>query len=145
MAATTSIEEDTAALRTFAITELLEQILSALDMQTLLLAQRVSTHFKAVIDGSTVLQQALFFQLQTARGENYLGHDGINSFVDPDSPFSRPLTYYGWDFVCTFSLEQFRPDESRLVFRTRTRDWWGPDGGECTGLDGKHEPSWQRM
>ncbi|KAK4544412.1 hypothetical protein LTR36_004303 [Oleoguttula mirabilis] len=42
-------------------TELLEQILSNLDMHTLLCSQQVSCQFKATIDGSATLQRALWF------------------------------------------------------------------------------------
>jgi hypothetical protein len=42
--------------------ELLETILFELPMQTLLLSQRVNKQWKSVLEGSTKLQQALFFK-----------------------------------------------------------------------------------
>ena len=60
-----SRQPETAAARVAHVPELVEMILLCLgqiDVKDLLLAQRVSKHFKAVIDGSTKLQQALFFK-----------------------------------------------------------------------------------
>lgn len=48
-------------------TELLEMILLQLPLKDLLLAQRVSTKWKAVIDASPDLQKALFFQPATSQ------------------------------------------------------------------------------
>ncbi|KAK4618294.1 hypothetical protein CLAFUW4_11760 [Fulvia fulva] len=146
--ATTTTPSNTAALRTFGVTELLEQILSDLDMQTLLLAQRVSKQWKDTIADSSMLQEALFSRLQTTHRNIYHGHGGENSFVSLDSSFSRPLVYYNDTFVVTFSYEQFKPNELRLNFRVRTRDYWGDifgPFGEMTELDGGPKPSWHRM
>lgn len=54
-----------AVSRMLATVELLENILLGLDMRTLLLSQRTSRHLKGVIAGSTKLQQALYFRLDT--------------------------------------------------------------------------------
>lgn len=51
------------AAKSFTTTELVEQMLLQLPMKDLLLAQRVDKIFKATIDGSLKLQQALFFTL----------------------------------------------------------------------------------
>lgn len=50
-----------AAQACFNTTELLEMIMGFLDVKTLLLSQRVSPQFKAVIEGSQLLQPKLFF------------------------------------------------------------------------------------
>lgn len=56
--------ENTKALvaQVFGTVELLEKILSELPIRYLLLVQRVSKYWQQVIDGSTKLQQALFFE-----------------------------------------------------------------------------------
>ncbi|EME40974.1 hypothetical protein DOTSEDRAFT_56035 [Dothistroma septosporum NZE10] len=56
--------------------ELLENILLRVPMKDLLLSQRVNKQFKATIDGSGELQQALFFQLALDDGTNCGDHGG---------------------------------------------------------------------
>lgn len=51
-----------ASARALGTTELLEAILFNLNTKQLLFAQKVSKHWKALIEGSTRLQQALFFR-----------------------------------------------------------------------------------
>lgn len=57
---------DPPSLRALAIPELLEQVLLNLPVKDILLAQRVNRGFKATIDGSKKLQQALFFSPEPA-------------------------------------------------------------------------------
>ena len=59
--APSKISTSTACHRVINTTELLEEILINLPVQDLLLSQRVSKYFKAVIDGSMIPQRALFF------------------------------------------------------------------------------------
>lgn len=51
-----------AASKVFNTTELLENILLFLDLRTLLLSKGVNTQFRDVVDGSTKIQKALFFE-----------------------------------------------------------------------------------
>lgn len=77
---TATIEEPSAVDRVINTIELLEGILINLDMKTLLLSQRVSKQFNAVIAGSTSLQQALFFKQAPKDGHKY-GEDGRNPLL----------------------------------------------------------------
>ncbi|KAK4898597.1 hypothetical protein LTR27_003769 [Elasticomyces elasticus] len=60
-----------AAHQVFHITELLQSILLDLPMQDLLLAQRVCSTWKEVIDGSQAIQRTLFFIPGSTTDINY--------------------------------------------------------------------------
>lgn len=61
--------------------EPLENILVRLPMKRLLLNQRVNKQFKATIDGSNKLQQALFFQRSVPDGTSF-GKNGVNELLN---------------------------------------------------------------
>lgn len=80
----TSIEPS--ALRVLNTAEPLEIILLQIDMRTLLLSQRVNRFFQSVIQGSSKLQQALFFQLGSSTAPNdeqQRGHTSFQSGLNP--------------------------------------------------------------
>jgi len=84
------------------VVELLEKILFDVDIRTLLLSQRVNKMFKATIDGSHALQEALFFEAEAPadtatpfkRGDNLtfnplfrsvqIVFDSNGSYISPD-------------------------------------------------------------
>ena len=88
--------ERTAAIRTFDLPELLEQILINLPQRELLLAQRVSQAFHQTISASPKLQRALFFS------------------PDPFLP-SSPITYLNPATGATSA--HTRPQNNRLLLR----------------------------
>jgi hypothetical protein len=88
--------EPTAAIRTFDLPELLEQILINLPQRELLLAQRVSQAFHQTISASPKLQRALFFS------------------PDPFLP-SSPITYLNPSTGATSA--HTRPQNNRLLLR----------------------------
>lgn len=88
--------ERTAAIRTFDLPELLEQILINLSQRELLLTQRVSQAFHQTISASPKLQRALFFS------------------PDPFLP-SSPITYLNPATGATSAHS--RPQNNRLLLR----------------------------
>ncbi|KAK5124658.1 hypothetical protein LTR85_001371 [Meristemomyces frigidus] len=83
--------DNPASDRLLATTELLELILLNLPMRDLLFAQRVSTRFKRVIDKSSPIQQALFFEPEAA-GPNGIPPHGYktNPLLGDGSRIIRP-------------------------------------------------------
>lgn len=72
----------TSCHRVINTTELLEEILINLPVQDLLLSQRVSKHFKAVIDGSIILQRALFFLPEPIHGAPRMNEILVSKIVE---------------------------------------------------------------
>lgn len=69
-------QEESAVARTFAITELLENILAELPQRDILLAERISQTFNATINGSPLLRKLLFFEPPT----DPLNDDSVQCF-----------------------------------------------------------------
>lgn len=92
-----SAEISNAANKVFSITELLEQILLDInDLKTLLLVQRVSTKWRAVIQTNDKLQKKLFFtscaSFEEAKSLGIVANEDLVDFADePDT--DSPATY----------------------------------------------------
>lgn len=96
------------AAKVFAIPELLERILIELPIRDLLLSQRVGRHFKATIEGSTKLLQALFLlpAPQQCEAEAHVGPRvklnpliaqvtaALNPYPWQESPYHQAATYH---------------------------------------------------
>ena len=89
------------ARRTFDVVELLEAILSILDMKDLLTARAVCKHWRSNIDGSVTLRRALFLNPETPawiwalQDQGQKGHIAkrIPAAKTQDGPGHRPTDF----------------------------------------------------
>lgn len=119
--------------KVFGTTELLEAILSEVDMRTLLLSQRTCEDFRNTIDGSVKLQRALYF-----RDDAEVGSE---SEFNPLLALEPGITDYKCDFG-TLLMDV-------LVFRatfTNMKNLLRPDINRTLRRgEGDHLASWTRM
>lgn len=115
--------------------ELFENILSNLDIQHLLICQRVNKHTKAIIDSSTILQQTLFFALAPVDTGRTFGRDGFNPLItgrpqlfrDPTGVTILIESYMTYEYTpeivgtrhCTFKIDA----EDIHGAETRPQSW----------------------
>ena len=78
-----------AAEQFFSTAELLEMVLLRLPMQDLLLAQRVCSHFKAIIDKSFRIRRALFLEPEPVAGKKGAGTPRVNPLLTDESQLHR--------------------------------------------------------
>jgi hypothetical protein len=113
--------------RCFTTPEIFERILLNLDIQELLFAQLVHTHFKSFIEQSTVLQQRLFFIPDPTRS----------------TPELHPILKSR--FPALFSLK--RPDHTQSFYdfseMTRKLDWFTDEFYRDRMI--REDASWRRM
>ncbi|KAI7234311.1 hypothetical protein KC330_g4906 [Hortaea werneckii] len=97
------------------ISELLEHILLQLPMRDLLLAQRVSRRFKAVIDSSDKIQQALFFKPAVLPSTNV---PRINPLLSDYTNYRKiPMAYIDRPKVITFTNDPSLPFVAPAIFK----------------------------
>ena len=134
-----------AAQRFFQIPELLEVILRELQPQELLLNQRVSKSFKQTIEGSTKLQQKLFYQRDPTQTDfttarpliNYLMWKAIQRFAKIRVEISYP--------DCCENTKHSRPHNTPYCISIDVKEILGPAVQKIDqDLEGRPE-SWQRM
>ncbi|KAI7162285.1 hypothetical protein KC349_g2202 [Hortaea werneckii] len=95
--------------------ELLEHILSQLPMRDLLLAQRVSRRFKAVIDSSDKIQQALFFKPAVLSPTDV---PRINPLLSDYTNYRKtPIAYIDRPKVITFTNDLSLPFVAPAIFK----------------------------
>ncbi|OQO10479.1 hypothetical protein B0A48_03776 [Cryoendolithus antarcticus] len=89
-----------AAVEVLTLPELLENILGHLDMKTLLLSQRVNTHFKLVIQSSKDLQEKLYFRPKSATKTKCITEVTLNPLLT--KPYTRGR------FIKSLSRDEWR-------------------------------------
>ena len=88
----------TAAQQVLLTTELVEKILLHVPLKDLLFAQSVCMKWKAVIEGSTILQKALFFQPATT--ETALFHGECSGLSSRDEPLCNLGDHEDFFYLC---------------------------------------------
>ncbi|RMY55478.1 hypothetical protein D0865_04159 [Hortaea werneckii] len=84
-----SAYDSPAAEQFFSMPELLEIMLLKLPVQDLLLAQQVCSHFKAVIEESPKIRQALFLEPEPVAGKKGAGTPKVNPLLTNESQLHR--------------------------------------------------------
>lgn len=131
-------DEQLVSAKVFDTYELLEMILYELSTKDLLLSQRVSKLWKAVVDSSAKLQQALFFQ-PIPGGPLGPGSSGLSEFRALKNPLLTRI-FQNFD---RFGSEGFQSDN--IEGSLGPPDLWGPGPRPEEIVWRGESASWRRM
>jgi hypothetical protein len=134
-----------AAQRLLQIPELLEVVLLELQPQELLLSQRVSRSFKQTIEGSTKLQQKLFYQRDPTQTDFTTGRPLINYLMwKAIQRFAKIRVEISYPGYCE-NPKHSRPHSTPYCISVDVKEILGSTVSRVEqGLEAQHE-SWQEM